>query len=249
MSLSNQKTTEHPCKKWIEYSGTDGTWSYYNKETKSKIPVPELRFVVLDELSGITGWSDSLSTGIYSNEIHDLSKQELTVKSFKPGVAIKGLYADIKDSVKSAGGKFTKNVYVLLEETSGMTLACIKMSGSALGGWIEKECKTYENIITVEDYTEGKKGAVTFKIPVFKAVGKLEGVALENAIEQDKLLQEYFKQYENMKSAEIKSDYLDAHSDDIQENPLTAEEAEKLMEEDDSVKEILVEKESEGLPF
>ena len=258
MSLSNNTHIENPCKKWIEYSGKTGTFSYYDKETKTKIPIEKLRFVVLDELATITGFNENLKSGIYSNEVHNLSKQELNVKSFKPGISIKGLYSEIKDHVtsKGIGGRFCKNVYVLLAETSGMSLACIKMEGAALNGWIDKKCKTYENIIVVDSFEDKKKGANDYKMPVFTAVGKLKGDALESAKLVDVSLQEYFKHHENTKSAETKSDFLDAHSDESpQENNYTEgidyeAIAKEETSEDFSVNAILTEDDGKGdLPF
>jgi len=255
MSILDFEKTENPCKKFIERK--NGNWQYYDKETKTNITVPELRFIVVDELSCITGFNDNLRSGIYSNEVHDLSKQELNVKSFKPGIHFKGLYADIKDSVtaKSVGGQFTKSVYCLLAETTGMTLACIKMSGAVLGGWIEKGFKTYGNIITIDGYKEGKKGSVIFQIPIFISAGKVEGDVLAKAKEQATPLIEFLKQYENSKSAETKSDFLDAHSDEIpQENNYTEGVdyeaiAKEEISEDNSVNAILTEDDGKGLPF
>lgn len=192
MSISNQvEKVPNPAKKFLEFK-KNGEWQFYDKETKQNVVFSApFEFVVLDELSTITGWNDASQSGIYSNEIHSTQNQPLTVKSWKGGEIACGLYADIKDKIKASGGRYTKSVYVLCNDE----IINLKMHGASLSPWIDKEFKVSDSVVKFETTVEGKKGSNTYKIPVFTAVpiteeSKAEAVAADRII-----LQPYFADY------------------------------------------------------
>ena len=195
MSKSNPTLT-NPCSKFIDYSGDTGEFTYYDKEEKKKILVPmPIFFSVLDELSTITGFNEKHGVGIYSNEISNLTKEILRVKTFKGGVSITGLYADIRDNIVAQGGKFTKSVYALLiHEDLTTEFVNFKFKGSSFSAWLDKGFNPMNFIVGVSKTIEETKGKNTYQVPVFKAYKTNPDIDAA-AVEQDKILQEYLKVY------------------------------------------------------
>ena len=158
---------KNPSTQFLEWKSKDKCFSYYDKESTNNVNVAlPLKFVVLEELSTIKGWSDSNSSGIYSNEVKFLSTQELVVKPFKGNPIAKGLYSEIKDNVKMAGGHYVKSVYIMLEDGA---LANIQLKGSAVQAWGEftkvNRNKLSSNWIVIDKAVAGKKGSVTYSTP------------------------------------------------------------------------------------
>ena len=158
---------KNPSTKFLEWKSKDKYFSYYDKDKSLNVEVQlPLRFVVLEELSTIKGWSDSNSSGIYSNEVKFLSTQELNVKPFKGNPIAKGLYSVIKDVVKMAGGHYIKSVYVMLENGD---LANIQLKGSAVQAWGEftkvNRNKLSNQWTVIDKAIAGKKGSVTYSTP------------------------------------------------------------------------------------
>ena len=209
MSLSNPKP-ENPVTKWIEFKGDSGKFQYWDKATESNIEIPlnKIGFIVLDELNTITGYHESAKAGIYSNEVSDLSHETLTVKVFKTNVQITGLYKDIKDNIKAIGGKFTKSVYAaLITGKDSLELVNFKMSGSAFMGWLEKHANLYKQGVKITGLKDGEKGKIKFKIPVFEGFDMPENLRLK-AIELDKELQEYLKQYRSKNIEKLEAENI-----------------------------------------
>lgn len=212
MSLSNPKA-ENPVTKWIEFKGSTGKFQYWDKATETNIELPlnKIGFIVLDELNTISGYHSSAESGIYSNEISDLSHETLTVKVFKTNIQITGLYKDIKDNIKAIGGKFTKSVYAaLITGKDSLELVNFKMSGSGFAGWLDKHINLLKQGVKVTGLKDGEKGATKFKIPVFEGFDMPENLRLK-AVDMDKELQEYLKQYKSkqIETAEIVNEVQD----------------------------------------
>lgn len=200
MSRSNPtQNAVHPCIQWMEWNGEKGNPRYYDKENKVNVDLPtEMTFVVLDQTSTVSGWDESSKSSIFANEVRDTRYDSMQVKSFKGGVIAEGLYAHVRDTIKAAGGKFTTNIYILQGDGEEYTIACIRMTGAALNAWIEffKKHRTEveeEKAVSITGVTQGQKGAITFQVPVFELCEVTEQDN-QAAMEQDKLLQEYFKE-------------------------------------------------------
>lgn len=161
--------TKNPAQKFLEWKSDQKGFSYYDKGLEKNVEVSlPFKFVFLDELSTVKGWNDASSSGIFANEVKYLSKEPMTVKAFKGGVLAQGLYNDIKERVKNAGGHYSKSIYIMLEDG---TLANVQLKGSATQQWGEF-VKANRNVITrkwvnVANAIENKKGKVTFSIPNF----------------------------------------------------------------------------------
>jgi hypothetical protein len=200
MSRSNPSLNNnpHPCSRWFEYNAQKGVVQYYDKEAKANKEVGKvLNFILLDQLAGIAGWHEASKSSITSNEVRSSQNDTLTVKSFKGGELAKGLYADIKATVKLAGGKFTGKLYIAYKGDDGkLALGCLQLHGAALGAWMEFE-KTnrkeiYKQSIQLFDVLPAKKGTVNYFDPMFKLV-PLSPESETQAVELDKTLQGYLE--------------------------------------------------------
>jgi len=201
MSLSNPKL-QNPAKKFIEFKGDKGIFQYFDKELGEKGETVEFTmpfyFIVLDELSAITGFNEKNQCGIYSNEIHSLNDEILKVKTFQGGISIVGKYADIKNDIKAIGGKFTKSIYAMLLGKEN-EFVHFKFSGSAFGSWLEKKIDLQKAAVLVNETARGEKGIIKFIYPIFKQtiIPPTKKYVWDAALKMDKELQLYLISYKN----------------------------------------------------
>ena len=224
MSNSNRRSAfatpqSNPATKFIEWKSNDKCFSYYDKaiaeslqgsdaevikeKANVKIQLP-FKFLVLDELSFVKGWSDALTGNIISNEVKFISKETLSAKCYHKNVKgesviteiAKGLYKDIKDQVVTAGAKYHKSIYVMLEDGS---LANIKFKGACVGKWAEFTQKTRNRLadewVIVAKAEDGKKGAVKFSTPSFSFANSISDDEANMADEAFNILESYLKTY------------------------------------------------------
>ena len=187
----------NPATKFLSWKSNDKQFSYYDKETKENVLVPlPLKFLVLDEMHSISGWNDATQSGIYSNEVKFISKETMTVKPFKGNEIAKGLYKDIKEKVKSAGGHYVKSIYIMLEDG---TLANLQLKGSAVQKWGEFTAKGKQRLVdewvVVDKAVDGKKGAVKFTTPDFRFLQSITDAESELADECFNTLEAYMSTY------------------------------------------------------
>lgn len=204
MSRVNNSELKNPAKIFLEFSGKTGNFQYYDKARGEKgqnveVP-PKLNFMVLDILSTIRGFSDSEQQGIWSNEVNrEAPSQILTVKT-KSGVIAEGLWKNIGDKVKSAGGKFHISIYGamrLKSENGEMAIICIMLKGSALQEFLsfQKGRDIYKGTISVTGTKEGTKGGIKFKVPVFAHTLEVSPESEAKAIELTNELGAYHAAY------------------------------------------------------
>lgn len=189
--------TKNPATKFLEWKSDQKGFSYYDKGLAKNVEVSlPFKFVFLDELSTVKGWNDASSSGIFSNEVKYLSKEPMTVKAFKGGVLAQGLYNEIKERVKNAGGHYSKSVYIMLEDGS---LANIQLKGSATQQWGEFVKANRQSItrtwVNVASATENKKGKVVFSIPNFTIGADIEDLDARDADAKFDELEAYLKTY------------------------------------------------------
>lgn len=194
--MSRSKPTDdarNPVTRFYEWQGSTGKIKWYDKEAKEQKTVElPFSFLVLDQLNTITGFSDGRHSGLWSNEVRSTHTDQLTVRS-KAGIEFQGLYSDMNVQ----GAKFAKSVYVAVKDKSGkLELANFKISGAALGPWIEF-CKSVDVMkygIAITGSKDGKKGANEFKIPVYNKI-EVSSEADAEATELDKVIQDYLDVY------------------------------------------------------
>lgn len=210
-----QAPLSNPAKRFLEWKSNDKCFSYYDKEKKENISVPlPFKFLVLDQLHTVSGWNDATSSGIFSNEVKFISKQVMTVKPFKGNEIAKGLYADIKEKVKNAGGHYVKSIYIMLEDG---TLANIQLKGSAVQQWGEFTNKSLSRLpeewVVVDKAIDGKKGAVKYTTPGFTFGGSLSDKEAAQADLVFDELETYLKAYLIKEEAPVEVEDLD--TDDL----------------------------------
>lgn len=205
MSRSNPTadSQSNPATRFFEWSGSDGKVKYYDKEAQETVKVDlPFSFIVLDQLNTITGYNKKDNSGYWSNEIRDLNKDVLVVKT-KAGVKAEGLYKNLAH-VLAAGGKYTKSIYIAYKNDDGeLVLGHIKLAGSAISAWIEfsKTHKVMDGAIVITDTIAKKNGKTDYFEPVFE-MRALSEEADAKATELDKELQVYLNQYLSSKRTE-----------------------------------------------
>lgn len=201
MSRSNpHEHATNPAARWFEWNGENGTVRYYDKDAKKNVEVgPKFAFVLLDELGSVRGWHEPSKSGIYSNEVRDTREDILIVKAFKGGLLAEGLYKEIKDRVNSVGGQFVANCYIGFSNGGGaLSMGSLRFKGAALGSWMEfrkaHRSELYSKGVRIVGCTEGKKGRITYQMPVFNLVD-LTPETDAAAIALDEQLQDYLTGY------------------------------------------------------
>lgn len=210
-----QAPLSNPAKRFLEWKSNDKCFSFYDKEKKENVLVElPFKFLVLDQLHTVSGWNDATSSGIFSNEVKFISKQVMTVKPFKGNEIAKGLYADIKEKVKNAGGHYVKSIYIMLEDG---TLANIQLKGSAVQQWGEFTNKSLSRLpeewVVVDKAIDGKKGAVKYTTPGFTFGGSLSDKEAAQADLVFDELETYLKAYLIKEEAPVEVEDLD--TDDL----------------------------------
>ena len=205
MSLSSNEKMKNPATKFIEWKGSTGEWKYYDKLGGQNVIIGETIYIVpLDDLSTIKGWNDESGSGIYSNEVKLLNEEVLTVKSFKGGEIIRGLYKDIKGNLD--GGKFCKSIYAVLLSNKGKIEGLVNVSfvGSSLSSWIESKVRISDaNVLTLtKDPVAKKKGATSYFVPTITSSKPEDESIIEKAKELDVELQEFLTEYRNKPMSE-----------------------------------------------
>lgn len=190
-----EKKSSNPATKFLEWKSNDKCFAYYDKEKGENVKVElPLKFVILEHYHTVKGWNDKTESGIYSNEVLFIGTEEMSVKAFKGGEIASGLYKEIKNKVKDAGGVYHRSIYVVLADGS---LANIQLKGSAVSAYSdftkEHENKWTTNWMEVSEAKDGKKGAVKFSTPVFKVADKIKDPS--KLAEKANELQEYMNEY------------------------------------------------------
>jgi len=177
------RSTEKPAEKYIWWSSDNKCFVYWDGEAKEEVQIGlPLKFIVLMERHTIKGFHDDSNSRIYSNEVEDITKDELTVKSFEGGQIAKGQYGNIKDTVQKAGGHYAKSIYILTDDGK---IWNVSLKGSAVFAWGEFTKKDKTQLIThsvsCTDATEEKKGKIEYSVPVFEYGKKIPKKAVEAA--------------------------------------------------------------------
>jgi hypothetical protein len=189
--------SKNPATKFLDWKSDQKGFSYYDKGLGKNVEVPlPFKFVFLDELSTVKGWNDASSSGIFANEVKYLSKEPMTVKAFKGGEIAKGLYNDIKERVKNAGGHYSKSIYIMTEDGE---LANIQLKGSATQQWGEfvkaNKSRITQTWVNIDKAIENKKGKVVFSIPNFTIGADIEDIDAKDADDKFDELEAYLKTY------------------------------------------------------
>jgi len=163
-----------PVQKYLTFSGQTGVFSYYDKELGNNVELDKLEIIVLDIRSSIGGWSEKIGAQIRSNYVVSTAKEPfkvytLTNKNVRTSHELaNGLYKDIKDTIKAENGKFTANLFCLVNFDGEWEMCNLQLSGVSLGCWFDFQTEHtndefYDYVITLEKgplSKRGKKGNV-----------------------------------------------------------------------------------------
>jgi len=207
MARLNRPTngTTSPVTKYLNWKSNDKSFAYYDKEQGKNVLVElPIKFLFLEHYHTVKGWNDASESGIYSNEVYSIGKEELSVKAFKGGEIGKGLYKDIKEQIKNAGAVYHRSVYGMLPDGS---LVNFQLKGSgvkAYSDFYNDNNHLLDNQwIEINQAKEGKKGAVKYTTPEFKIGGNITKSEDKLAIESASLLQGYMDTYFGRNDVEV----------------------------------------------
>lgn len=218
MSLSQERPT-NPSKTFLKIKS--GSVVYYDKDAQMNVPVPTpLEFIVLDQLATIRGWCDADESGYWSNEVRSAGRDVVTVRTSK-GVKESGIWRDIKNSSSLSGAKYNASLYIAHKHGSGMAISNLALAGAALNSWIEftQKNKIRKAKVILSDWQDAKKGAVSYKVPVFE-VAEMTEDEKEQAVELDKELQTYLNEYFSYVPEELTVGSRRVEEDDEEEEPI-----------------------------
>jgi hypothetical protein len=180
---NEEQKSSNPTSRYLEWKSNDKRFSFYDKKAGQNVAVDlPLKFVFLQHYHTVKGWSDSSASGIYSNEVFYIGSEPMTVRSFKGGVIAEGLYKDIKNDLVSAGGKYHRSIYAMLEDG---TIANISLKGAGVREWSDfmetNKSLVDGNWIEIVSAKEQKKGSISYSTPEFKAGSRLTKSDSQNA--------------------------------------------------------------------
>lgn len=192
-------STKNPAKYFLEYKSNEKAFVFYNKETSQNVLLkPPYKFLFLKQLHTVKGFSEKHNSGIYANEVEDITKEPLTVKTFKGGFSVTGLYNEIKPQFQAIKGEYNRSIYCLTEKGVLINLSLKGTAVFAFGDFIQKQMSRLPNEwIVFKGTTDGKKGAVSYTVPEFEFGNKVtpEQAAAADAA-YDSLI-EYIKGHKN----------------------------------------------------
>lgn len=223
-----QEKVETPVSKYLSWSSNEKCFTYYDKDAQEnkKVSLP-VKLIHFTDFATIKGFHDASSSGIYSNEVKSVSKEELRVRAFKGGDLVTGLYKDIKLKVNGYGGTYHTSIYGLI----GSEIVNLSFKGASLQQWSEfsREFRKFflNNFILITGAKDNKKGNVKYSVPTFELGDKIDSATLKKADASYDSLQEFFA-------------FRDKQSQSQESTP----EDEKIIQE-----EVLNEKEEDLLPF
>lgn len=195
MSLSNPVLT-NPAKHFFEWKGQAGVLSWYDKENQKNVAVKlPFEFIVLDQLSKITGYSKTDESGIWSNEVRSIMNDVLYTRTKKGPLEAK-IYGDLGQTIKK-GGKYAKSIYIAHKGEGGQwMIGNLTVVGSSLSAWIEftKHHSVEKGMVVMTKGNQMEAPTGVYFPPVFQTKA-WEDEDYHAAVELDRELQVYLSKY------------------------------------------------------
>ena len=208
----------NPTSKFLEWKSDEKCFSYYDKENKTNVKVPlPLHFIVLEEYHTVKGFSDADQTGIYANEVLQISAEKMEVKTFKGRVIAKGIYNEIKQNVNAGGGTYHKSMYVVNEKGE---LVNISFKGAVVSKWSKfTEKGQFKRLksewVKIETVEEHQKGKVKYTTPNFEFSKKVTQKDIDLIMPKVEEFTEYMKNYFDNGSSQIEVKEEEVNTDDL----------------------------------
>jgi hypothetical protein len=199
----NLASNTNPAKKYYKWESTNKCFSYFDKEKGEKgenvlVKLP-FRFVTLGRpLFNVKGYNEPNNCGIWSNEVRSVN-DHLTVKMFdklKTTIA-EGTWKEVKDACVSKGGKYHLSIYGFDLETQEIINISIKGLGIQEWGSLYRKCsgRLADEIVIVNGYIDGKKGATKFTYPKFELERSLSDSEIDPVFDALDELNIYLEKY------------------------------------------------------
>lgn len=199
MARLNRPTTGSgtPVTKYLNWKSNDRAFSYYDKQKGENVKVElPLKFLFLEHYHTVKGWNDASESGIYSNEVYSIGKEELNVKAFKGGDIAKGLYKENREKIVNAGGVYHRSVYAMLPDGDLVNFQLKGIGVKAYSDFYNDNNHLLDNQwIEINSAKEGKKGAVKFSSPEFTIGGNISKSEDKMANDCAGILQSYMDSY------------------------------------------------------
>ena len=186
----------HPCHLWLEWNGELGHLRYYDRDAKQDVTVNlPFTFLLLDRLATVRGWHTETDSAIYANEVEDVTRDRLVVKSHKGGIIAEGTYRQIRDAIRSQGAHFAANLYIAIKGEDGqLSIASLLLKGAALMAWSEFEGKhrarVYHDAVCLTGSATGQKGRIIYHTPVCE-LRRVSDETAQQAYALDQVLRAY----------------------------------------------------------
>lgn len=215
-TLNQTEGTSNPATKFLQWKSNDKVFAYWDKQKEQNVEVTlPFKFQFLEHFHTIKGWNDASESGIYSNEVKFISKEELKVRSFKGGDIAEGLYSDIRGKIRDAGGKYYRSIYVIDENGNIINL---QVKGAVVSAWSdfcnENEATKFESYwIEIKDAEDKKKGATKYSVPNFTIGKAFTKDDLSLADDKYKDIVKYFDKY--TKEVEVEEPDTVEEEDDL----------------------------------
>lgn len=199
----NLSQNTNPAKKFYKWESTNKCFSYFDKEKGEKgenvlSPLP-FKFVTLGRpLFCVKGYNEPNNCGIYSNEVRSVNDQ-LTVRMFdkSKSTIAKGTWKEVKDACVAKGGKYHLSIYAY--DLVAQEIINISIKGLGIQEWgnLYRKCsnRLADEIVSVNGYIDGKKGATKFTYPKFELERVLSDLEIEPVFDALDELNLYLKAY------------------------------------------------------
>jgi hypothetical protein len=196
-SSSNMSITKNPSKIRLDFKAgsQQGFFQYYNGE--ENVDLKQLDFIPLEDRVCVIGWNDVVKDRLYSNMIVNYS-EELVVKwGSDSRDLIRGIWKDIKATVKLNKGKYCQRVfaYVVTGDFKG-EIVQIDFAGSASSAWIgiKNDVKVFSEDVVISfngEFEQTEKGDVSWRTPILEWKESSKSSLFAEANEANKLVNEY----------------------------------------------------------
>ena len=218
-TLNQTEGNSNPATKFLQWKSNDKLFAYWDKQQEQNVEVKlPFKFQFLEHFHTIKGWNDASESGIYSNEVKFISKENLKVRSFKGGDIAEGIYSEIRAKIRDAGGKYFRSIYVIDESGEIINL---QVKGAVVSAWSDfcnlnkNEATKFEsNWIEINEVEEKKKGATKYSVPVFTIGKAFTKEELSLADEKYKDIVNYFDKYTKNIEVDAESELYETGDED-----------------------------------
>jgi len=186
----------------------DGVFDLYNRKTKEKSEVKEIKIVPINDDRFTIKSSEGVAGEFVFSGIYRSAKQNIAVLKSSNGstkTVMEGNWASIRDAAKAAGYKYTKLFYCLVELDGEFHRAIFDLQGIAAIQWGKIESVEQGNSITlkVSDEknfeTSGKKFYSMEKVSVDTISDDADKLAMNYADEVETLFESEDERYKYYK--------------------------------------------------